>query len=594
MRSSSESSRCLRWRSTRSPGLPRRNRGSPPARPFWSRAAASPGPRWRPRGCSTGPPSPTPEPPTTDALRKLVASGSELVVTDGNRRRATAVTIGRPIRSPTLAAGETTDRAPQDLFGSPETQSVATYADARRIFASRSGNELEAPYDPKSRPANAFDRVERTAWQVRGPGDPTGESVTVEFREPVAVTAVSVLPYADGTRTVKAVDVIAHSEDGEATRKRLRFEYPQRALALARFEPTEVSAIEIRIARVVGGTGAVGITEAAIGTPNGQLDLREFVRTPDDLAMRAASDDRLGAALAARPPRYELRRITGVGAQQPSFAAQDEETELRREITAFGDHRYELGMTARIDSRAADSAIDALLGAPVGAVGTSRFGGDVERRGGLVVDDDLSTGWEPELLRGQRVDLRFPTTEVRTVEVLVVSGPRRALAGHRHRGRGGRRGDDIGRLDPTALATVHAPQASRRRLSRNARRPRAPHRYGPPLGHIWPGLESPGRTIRSASPESSRGAHQRPRLVGARRSARPERLALPCSRSTGTRSASGSRANPHDVLAGRLLELEGCEPIRLGPGRHRIETLPGLSGAVLTASLVPLDEQAPR
>jgi hypothetical protein len=51
--------------------------------------------------------------------------------------------------------------------------------------------------------------------------------------------------------------------------------------------------------------------------------------------------------------------------------------------------------------------------------------------------------------------------------------------------------------------------------------------------------------------------------------------------------------NSHNVLAGRLLELEGCEPIPLGPGRHRIETLPGLSGAVLTASLVPLDAQPP-
>ena len=51
--------------------------------------------------------------------------------------------------------------------------------------------------------------------------------------------------------------------------------------------------------------------------------------------------------------------------------------------------------------------------------------------------------------------------------------------------------------------------------------------------------------------------------------------------------------NPNDVLAGRLLELEGCEPIRLGPGRHRIETLPGLSGAVLTASLGPADAKPP-
>jgi hypothetical protein len=49
---------------------------------------------------------------------------------------------------------------------------------------------------------------------------------------------------------------------------------------------------------------------------------------------------------------------------------------------------------------------------------------------------------------------------------------------------------------------------------------------------------------------------------------------------------------PDEMLGGRLLELEGCEPIRLGPGRHRVQTLPGLSGAVLTASLVPqVDER---
>ncbi|MGH2993117.1 MAG: alpha-(1-_3)-arabinofuranosyltransferase domain-containing protein, partial [Solirubrobacterales bacterium] len=522
-----------------------------------------------------------------DALRKLVASGSELVVTDGNRRRATGVTIGRPIRSPTLAAGETTDRAPQDLFGSPETQSVATYADARRIFASRSGNELEAPYEAKSRPANAFDRVERTAWQVRGPRDPTGEAVSVELTEPVAVTAVSVLPYADGSRTVKAVDVIAHSEEGEPTRKRLRFEDAGHVFPVARFEPTEVSAIEIRIARVIGGTGAVGITEAAIGTPNGQLDLREFVRTPDDLAIRAASDDRLGAALAARPPRYELRRITGVGAQQPSFAAQDEETELRREITVFGNHRYELGVTARIDSRAADSAIDALLAAPVGAVGTSRFGGDVERRGGLVVDDDLSTGWEPDSLRAQRLDVRFPTTEVRTVEVLVVSGPRR---GSRVTGIDVAVGDD---------GTTSADQT----LPRSGRclRPKPPG-GGCLEKHVLnvPPTNADQLSVNLAVESVARLGQLPPRVVEVRINGRGwSGLGRPRSKQTcapllaidGHPVSARLPRNPYDVLGGRLLELEGCEPIRLGPGRHRIESLPGLSGAVLTASLVPYDDR---
>ena len=90
-------------------------------------------------------------------------------------------------------------------------------------------------------------------------------------------------------------------------------------------------------------------------TPDGPLDLREFVQTPADLATRAESDPELAAALAARPPRYELRRVVGVGLG-------DEETELRREIFAFGEHRYDLRIRARIDNRSADSALDALLG----------------------------------------------------------------------------------------------------------------------------------------------------------------------------------------------------------------------------------------
>ena len=115
-------------------------------------------------------------------------------------------------------------------------------------------------------------------------------------------------------------------------------------------------------------------------------------------------------------------------------------------------------MRARIDNRAADSAIDALLGAAVGAVGTSRFGGDLERRGGLVVDDDHSTGWEPEVVARAARRRALPNHEVRKVEVLVVSGPRGAARSRvtdvevavgdddeRHR-----------RLDPPALATVRA------------------------------------------------------------------------------------------------------------------------------------------
>jgi hypothetical protein len=278
---------------------------------------------------------------------------------------------------------------------------------------------------------------------VRGPLDPDGESLTVQLREPTRVTAVSVLPRDVGSWRVKAVDVILHTEDGGQTSERLRFGRGRPEPGLARFDALGVTSIELRLADIAGpgsvGLSGVGIAEVAVSTPTGLLDLREFVRTPDDLADRAARDAFLRAELAAHPPRYELRRVTGASGGA-------EETELRREITTFGTHLYELSVTARVDPEAEESAIDGLLGNSVGVAGTSRLGGRV------------------------------------CAPLFAVDG-------------------------------------------------------------------------------------------------RPVYLTLP---------------RPKAVLSGRLLRLRGCQPIRLGPGRHRIESLPGLSGAVLGTSLVPLGEEPPR
>ena len=395
-----------------------------------------------------------------ETLAEMIDSGAQVVVTDGNRRRATQATSGRPRLSPTLALGEPHERLPADLFGDLSTQSLANYADAATIAATRYGDALR-PYEAASRPANAFDRVERTAWMLHGVSEPTGETLRVEFRTPVPISGVSVLPRADGSARIKAVDVITHAEDGARTRKRLRFEGAPYERARARIHATAVRALDLRIARVGGGAGPVGIAEVAVATPDGQLDLREFVRTPGDLTSRALSDEQLGAALAARPPRYELRRVIGVGIE-------DEETELRREIAAFGDHRYELRVRARVDNRTADTAVDALLGGTIGAAGTSRFRGDLERRGRLVTDDEQWTAWEPVPREGERVDVRFPATEIRKVEVLVVSGPPWARPG---------RGSPASRF-PSGTMTSRSP-------SPDSRATRAAHAPSRRRGVVW-------------------------------------------------------------------------------------------------------------
>jgi arabinofuranan 3-O-arabinosyltransferase len=522
-----------------------------------------------------------------DFLRETLTSGARLVVTDGNRRRAMLAGTAHPTLSPTLAVGEPSDRQPADLFGGTATQSVATFADARWITASRYGFPLD-PYDAAVRPARAFDGVERTAWTVRGPLDPDGESLTVKLREPQTVTAVSVLAHADGPWRVRAVDAVLRRQDGGETVKRLRFSGARYERARARVEASGVAEIELRIADVDGpgpvGIAGVGIAEAGIDTPSGPLDLREFVRTPDDLATGAATDERLARELASSPPRYELRRVPGVGKE-------DEETELRREITAFGDHRYKLNLTARVNARTPDRSIDAILGAPVGAVGTSRFVGDLNGFGGLAVDDDLSTGWQPEPLAGQRLDVHFPTAEVSNVEVLVVSGPNDGVARSRVTG-----------VD-VAVGDL-ANESVRFNLSRKPRCESQPPAGGcletsvvqvPPtvtdhLSVALTGIEPLRGRFGTLPPEVVEV-----RINGqvwseiadpqARRSCAP--LFAVDGRQVELRLPRDSRR----VLAGEDLKLGGCTPVQLGPGRHRLETLPGLSSASLGASLVPSGER---
>jgi hypothetical protein len=521
-----------------------------------------------------------------EVLRGMIDSGSNVVVTDGNRRRVTQSGAGRPHISPTLATGEPQDRTPDDLFRDPDTQSIASYADAAWISATRYGFPL-SPFEAASRPANAFDGVERTAWTVRGPIDPDGESITARLREPVTVTGISLLPHADGPWRVRAVDVILHAEDGGETRRRLPFDGALSVPLRARTEATAVTAIELRIAQVDGpgpvGIDGVGIAEVGVATPDGPLDLREFVRTPDDLAIQTVSDHQLGAQLAARPPRYELRRVLGV--------TPEEETELRREITMFGNHRYQLSATARVDSSSGDGAIDGLLGAKVGAVGTSRFDGNPLRYGGLVVDDDLSSGWEPAPHIGERVDLHFPTTEVHTVEVLVVSGPR----------------DGLARSRVTSVDVAVGKQAATSARSALPRRRRC-ERESPTGGcletHV---VQVPptraGRlsvTLTGIKSVVGRFGEEPPKVVEVRVNRHDwSGQGTPAARDTcaplfavdGHPVPVRLPGDPRGVLGGKLLKLQDCEPVRLGPGRHRIESLSGLSGAVLTTSLVPLGER---
>jgi arabinofuranan 3-O-arabinosyltransferase len=517
-----------------------------------------------------------------DVLRQMIESGSPVVVTDGNRRRVTQATTGVPVLSTTLAAGESYDRPADDLFGNIETQSLAAYHDARSISASTAPPGGAFPRSPSTSGASAFDGVASTGWNVGGQGDLTGAWLTVHLRRPQTVSGISILPRAAQSRQIKAVDVIMRSRGGDRTRRRIRFDGPPSRRARQRMHVADVSSITLRIARVSRGVGTVGIAEVGVITPHGPLNLREFVRTPNDLAARAASDKRLAAALAARPPRYELRRFVGPGGQ-------DAETDLRREIYAFGNHAYHLAITARVDNSTPDSAIETLLDSPVRAVGSSRFLDQLDNRGDLAVDDNLSTGWVPNPRVGERLHLQLPETNVRNVEVMVVSGQTRA--GPRSRvtsvrvsvGAPGQRQTAASTLPPREhCASPRSPGGGCLETHTVQIQPTEARR----LTVTLTGLRTVRGRFGAAPPSVVEVQVNGTGWSGlANSTARP--TCAPLFAIDGERLGVRLPSHPLDVLAGKPLDLRGCNPVRLHPGDHHIDSMRGLSGAVLTASLVP-------
>src|SRR4029077_8512887 len=94
----------------------------------------------------------------------------------------------------------------------------------------------------------------------------------------------------------RAMEVVLHSEDGNETVKRVIFAGDMPRRVRVPVQASDVDQVELRIAAVDGpgpvGLTGVGIAEIGVMSSHGPLDLREFIRTPTDLAARASGDRR--------------------------------------------------------------------------------------------------------------------------------------------------------------------------------------------------------------------------------------------------------------------------------------------------------------
>lgn len=337
--------------------------------------------------------------------------GGRPVITDTNRRRLTIVAGFEVDRSRTLAEGEDLGRPTRSLFGGEGTESVVRYEDATTIGTGGTERSVSG-YEPWVRPANAFDGDPDTAWRTPRLESPVGRSVRVDLREPATIESVTVSDARELLPGSEVAEVAVELSDGTVVPVSLA-ETGTATVELD--EPVEASWVRVRITAATGNvTDGAGISEVDLG-----LDLVEEVQLPDDLVAAAAEDDELAAALADAPLTYAFSRVVGNGpvAEEPS---------LRRRFRtpATPDERsYELSGRIGLSSTTADEEVDALLGGDRGAYGSNRYAGDLVGHGGLAVDGDLESGWQAPGRAGEVLTVRFPTQEVTTVRVVGRAAP---------------------------------------------------------------------------------------------------------------------------------------------------------------------------
>ncbi len=385
---------------------------------------------------------------SAERLRRDAREGSEVVVSDSNRRRVFVSSRLEQNVGWTLPAGEkpSEDAAMLNPFGGHGTagQTVAVYRGVRSIRApfSPGGEQF-----PEHRPYAAFDGDPRTAWLADRRLARDRHHLDVAFDRPRDVPYVDVLPESDRYGVVRAIAVDGRTFPVHSGWNRLRLD-----LRGAR-------SLRLRIAKVdfppgVFEAGAGGLAEVRV--PG--LRVSETLRPPV-LAERAlAGRDLRHSALTYLFERttgdgpYRRGRFTGPPQALLTIDRGDGETGLERELRPPAARAFEADAWVSPSPDAHDDALDALAGAGGTARlnSSSRFQGQPRWRASSAFDGDGRTAWigqwverapawiaweTPRPLRVRRLRLapapevvRFPT-RVRLITPGGDSGPLRVGAG---------------------------------------------------------------------------------------------------------------------------------------------------------------------
>jgi hypothetical protein len=370
------------------------------------------------------------------ALRRAVASGGQVVISDSNRRQTFVPGTLDQNTGPVLAPsqGVSADGLILDPIGrGPAFQTVASFSGVALVQAPAS--PLVAQF-PEHAPFAAIDGSTRTAWLADPSLTPDRHWLQVDFQTRRPVPYVDLIPYDDAGGSVRQVEVAGRRFAVHPGVNRLTLGL--RAAAGLRVTLTGVSG------PTPGATpGAGGIAELRI--PG--VRAAERLRLPVDAAAALA-----GTNLDRVSLDYLLHRTTGDDpfARDPApgpysardvHDAGDAEQVMRRVFEVPAPRSFDALAWVTVFPQTPDDALDRLAGyrGPIRATSSSRFEGRPQWRASGALDGDPGTAWigdfrpgvaawlqwrTPGPIRISALTLRPATEPVRTPTLVRVTWPR--------------------------------------------------------------------------------------------------------------------------------------------------------------------------
>ncbi|HZP29242.1 MAG TPA: alpha-(1-_3)-arabinofuranosyltransferase family protein [Acidimicrobiia bacterium] len=344
-------------------------------------------------------------------LQRELAAGADLVVTDTNRRAARHWGAIRDVTGYTERAGEkplVKDPGDKPLEPFPgagdDTKTVTEQRGVASVMATTYGDPLFL--SPENRPAMAFDGDPSTAWIEGAGAKAVGESLVIDLGSSVTTDHVTLVQPQTGIRDRYITGATLTFDGKDSTSITLGPDSRTAAGQVVTFPKRTFHKLSVTVDTVespTDGLGPVGFAEVVIP---GHQPVDELVRLPVDL-LRAAGKSSLDHNLT-----LVMTRMRG---SQAEYVRTDEELALRRVFDLPAGRSFAVTGTARLDGRAPDETLDAVLGVPdaahggITATASSHLAGDVRARASKALDGDPSTAWSSDFgdVTGSWLDYQF-------------------------------------------------------------------------------------------------------------------------------------------------------------------------------------------